>query len=309
MKKLLLVGLMFMATAITSYAQTSGKVVDSVSNEALPGATIVTEDGVGTVTGLDGTFELDVETGVTLLVSYIGYETQEVVSAADMKVLLVSTDIALGEVSVIASVAVDRKTPVAYSTITPKELEENYGAKELPEVLNMTPAVYATKQGGGIGDSRINIRGFDQRNVAVMINGIPVNDMENGWVYWSNWAGLGDAVSRIQVQRGLGASKLAINSVGGTINLITKSTESTASTFAQFDATSYGRFKALYGLNTGRTKNNTAYSFVVSTTQGEGYVEGTFVNAYSYFFSASKEFGKNHRLVFTGWSSSGARPA
>ena len=300
MKKLLLVGLMFMATAITSYAQTSGKVVDSVSNEALPGATIVTEDGVGTVTGLDGTFELDVETGVTLLVSYIGYETQEVVSAADMKVLLVSTDIALGEVSVIASVAVDRKTPVAYSTITPKELEENYGAKELPEVLNMTPAVYATKQGGGIGDSRINIRGFDQRNVAVMINGIPVNDMENGWVYWSNWAGLGDAVSRIQVQRGLGASKLAINSVGGTINLITKSTESTASTFAQFDATSYGRFKALYGLNTGRTKNNTAYSFVVSTTQGEGYVEGTFVNAYSYFFSASKEFGKNNRLVLTG---------
>ena len=99
MKKLLLVGLMFMATAITSYAQTSGKVVDSVSNEALPGATIVTEDGVGTVTGLDGTFELDVETGVTLLVSYIGYEPQEVVSAADMKVLLVSTDIALGEVS------------------------------------------------------------------------------------------------------------------------------------------------------------------------------------------------------------------
>jgi len=296
MKKLLLVGLMCMATAITSYAQTSGKVVDSVSNEALPGATIVTEDGVGTVTGLDGTFELDVETGVTLLVSYIGYETQEVVSAADMRVLLVSSDIALGEVSVIASIAVDRKTPVAYSTITPKELEENYGAKELPEVLNMTPAVYATKQGGGIGDSRINIRGFDQRNVAVMINGIPVNDMENGWVYWSNWAGLGDA----EVQRGLGASKLAISSVGGTINLITKSTESTASTFAQFDATSYGRFKALYGLNTGRTKNNTAYSFVVSTTQGEGYVEGTFVNAYSYFFSASKEFGKNHRLVFTG---------
>jgi iron complex outermembrane recepter protein len=300
MKKLLLVGLMFMATAITSYAQTSGKVVDSVSNEALPGATIVTEDGVGTVTGLDGTFELDVETGVTLLVSYIGYETQEVVSAADMRVLLVSSDIALGEVSVIASVAVDRKTPVAYSTITPKELEENYGAKELPEVLNMTPAVYATKQGGGIGDSRINIRGFDQRNVAVMINGIPVNDMENGWVYWSNWAGLGDAVSRIQVQRGLGASKLAINSVGGTINLITKSTESNASTFAQFDATSYGRFKALVGVNTGRTKNNTAYSLVLSSTQGEGYVEGTFVNAYSYFFSASKEFGKNHRLVFTG---------
>lgn len=91
--------------------------------------------------------------------------------------------------------------------------------------MKMTPGVYATKQGGGFGDSRINVRGFDQKNVAVMINGIPVNDMENGWVYWSNWSGLSDATRTMQVQRGLGASKLAINSVGGTINIITKTTD------------------------------------------------------------------------------------
>jgi outer membrane cobalamin receptor len=59
----------------------------------------------------------------------------------------------------------------------------------------------------------LNIRGFDQRNIAVMINGVPVNDMENGAVYWSNWAGLSDVTS-VQVQRGLGSSKLAISSVG-----------------------------------------------------------------------------------------------
>jgi iron complex outermembrane receptor protein len=55
-----------------------------------------------------------------------------------------------------------------------------------------------------------------------MINGMPVNDMENGWVYWSNWAGLTDVTSAIQVQRGLGSSKLAISSVGGTINVLTR---------------------------------------------------------------------------------------
>ena len=301
MKKLLFTFLMTVMSVSSVFAQVNGRVVDADTNEPLPGATVaIAETTSGTTTGLDGTFVLDVEPGTKLVVSFVGFATQEVDAVDGLVVELVTTDIALGEVSVIASVAVDRKTPVAYSTISPVELAENYGAKELPEVLNMTPAVYATKQGGGIGDSRINIRGFDQRNVAVMINGIPVNDMENGWVYWSNWAGLGDAVSRIQVQRGLGASKLAINSVGGTINMITKSTEAEASSFAQFDATSYGRFKALYGVNTGRTKNNTAYSVVLSTTQGNGYVEGTFVNAYSYFFSASKEFGKNHRVVLTG---------
>ena len=42
-------------------------------------------------------------------------------------------------------------------------------------------------------------------NIAVMINGVPVNDMETGWVYWSNWSGLADVTNKMQVQRGLGA--------------------------------------------------------------------------------------------------------
>lgn len=123
----------------------------------------------------------------------------------------------------IRDVARDRQTPVAVSTIKATEIQEKLGSQEFPEILKSTPSVYTTKQGGGFGDSRINIRGFDQRNTAVMINGMPINDMENGWVYWSNWAGLSDVTSAMQVQRGLGSSKLAISSVGGTINVITKS--------------------------------------------------------------------------------------
>ncbi len=127
-----------------------------------------------------------------------------------------------------------RKTPVAFSTVDNKTINEQLGSQELPEVLKMTPGVYSTKQGGGVGDARINVRGFDQQNIAVLINGVPVNDMENGKVYWSNWAGLGDAVESIQVQRGLGASRLAINAIGGTMNMITKSTSAPQSTFAEF---------------------------------------------------------------------------
>lgn len=294
--------LLLCLVTILSFGQVSGTVVDRSSGEPLMGATIVQKaTKSGTVTGFDGTFELKKgEIGDTLIISYLGYISKTLTSQEGMFVELQSGDISLAEISVIANIAVDRKTPVASSTVSLKEIQEVYGSRELPEVLNMTPAVYATKSGGGIGDSRINIRGFDQRNVAVMINGIPVNDMENGWVYWSNWAGLGDAVSRIQVQRGLGASKLAINSVGGTINLITKSTEAEQSSFGQIDMTSYGRTKVIGGYNSGRMKDNSAFSLVLSTTQGSGYVEGTDVNAFSYFLSYSKEFGDNHRLVLTG---------
>ena len=121
--------------------------------------------------------------------------------------------IALEEVVVssgIIDVAKERETPIAVSTITAREVQLKVGNMEFPEIMNKTPGVYATKQGGGYGDSRISLRGFDQRNTSFLINGQPVNDMENGWVYWSNWAGLTEVASGIQIQRGLGASKLAV---------------------------------------------------------------------------------------------------
>ena len=82
----------------------------------------------------------------------------------------------------------------------------------------MAPSTYSTLQGGGAGDARINVR---ENNLSVMINGVPVNDMENGWVHWSNWDGLGDASTSIRLQRGLSAVNLATPSIGGTLNVIT----------------------------------------------------------------------------------------
>jgi outer membrane cobalamin receptor len=205
------------------------------------------------------------------------------------------------EVRVISSYGKERKTPVAMSTLNAKQISEVYGGSaELPEVLKVTPGVYATKTGGGVGDSRINIRGFDQRNIAVTINGIPVNDMENGWVYWSNWAGLGDAVSTIQVQRGLGASKLAINSVGGTMNIITKTTDAKPGASVMTSVTDYGQYKIMGYASTGLMENGFALTTVLSKTAGNSYVDGTWVDAYSYFFTLAKQVNDKHRLVLTG---------
>ncbi len=125
----------------------------------------------------------------------------------------------------VTDIAKDRKTPVAVSTIKEAQIVERLGNQELPEILKSTPSVYATKGGGGFGDGRVNIRGFDTNNIAVMVNGMPVNDMEGGTVYFSNWQGLSDVTSALQVQRGLGSSKLAIASVGGTMNFITRAAD------------------------------------------------------------------------------------
>ena len=204
----------------------TGSIIDANTGESLIGASVIYGKGKGVATDLDGEFEFSIPNGERqITISYVGYQKISKRIKASGKAInlnLKLNSIELSEVNIVADIAIDRETPVAFSTIPIKRVNEELASQDIPMILNSTPGVYATQSGGGDGDARITIRGFNQRNVAVMIDGIPVNDMENGWVYWSNWSGLASVTSNIQVQRGLGASKIAIPSVGGTMNMITK---------------------------------------------------------------------------------------
>jgi len=162
--------------------------------------------------------------------------------------------------------------------------------------MNTTPSVYATPQGGGAGDARINVRGFNQRNVAIMINGVPVNDMENGWVYWSNWDGVADATSSIQMQRGLSAINLATPSVGGTMNIITSPAEMKAGGTGKFEYGSGNFMKATFSAHTGLINNKFAASVSVVRKVGEGVIDKTWTDAWAYYMGMSYNVSKNHRL-------------
>jgi hypothetical protein len=228
MKKIVFSFLLLFAS-ISAFSQISGKVIDAEANVSLPGATIIIQGtSTGVISGFDGSFTLDASAGDMLVISFVGYKDVEVEAHEDMIVEMFSEVTSLGEIVISSNVidlARERETPVAISTISPSEIQLKVGNLEFPEIMNRTPGVYATKQGGGYGDSRISLRGFDQRNTSFLINGQPVNDMENGWVYWSNWQGLTDVASGIQIQRGLGASRLAVPSVGGTVSIFTKAAE------------------------------------------------------------------------------------
>lgn len=296
-----------MVTAFTMAQSTvTGTVLDSETKTPLPGVNVV-EAGTtnGTSTDYDGNFSLTTKsTSAKVILSYVGFLDKEFEVNGDKnlgEIVLEPSEFSLQEVSIIASVAVDRKTPVAVSTIRAKEIELKLGTQEFPEVLKSTPGVYATKSGGGYGDGRINLRGFNSENVAVMINGVPVNDMENGRVYWSNWAGLGDVTSSMQVQRGLGASKVAVPSVGGTINIISKTTdvEQGGNVYTTLGNDGYKKFGVTY--STGLMENGFAATVSASKTDGDGYVDGTPFNAVSYFVNLSKEFNENHKLSFTAF--------
>ena len=208
-------------------------------------------------------------------------------------------DIEAVVLSGVADIAKDRKTPVAVSTIKEAQIVDKLGNQEFPEILNTTPSVYATKGGGGFGDSRINVRGFDQRNTAVMINGVPVNDMENGAVYWSNWAGLSDVTSAMQVQRGLGSSKLAIASVGGTINVLTRAADKKKQGNVLLSVGNDGYHKSMFSYNTGKYESGWSSSILMSRTAGSMYADGTAFEGYNYYFALGFNPSAKHDFQFT----------
>ena len=310
MRKLLLLAMLFASATIFAQGTVTGTVIDSATDGPLPGANVmVTGTNNGTMTNFDGNFSLDVDKSTgTVKISFVGYKAKEVkfnVTEGTQNlgnINLEADDNALDEIVVTSySLAIDRKTPVAVSTIKASDIALKLGTQEFPEILKNTPGIYATKQGGGYGDARVNIRGFSSENVAVMINGIPVNDMENGAVYWSNWAGLGDVTSTMQVQRGLGASKVAVPSIGGTINIVTKSidAEEGGNVYSSLGNNGYVKYGMTY--STGLSENGFAATVSAAKIQGDGYVDGTEFEGYNYFVNLSQQINENHLLSFNAF--------
>jgi len=275
----------------------SGSVSDAATGGALAGANVVVEGtDLGAATDANGSYTIaNVPSGATVTASMIGYSSASAAAASTLHFALETGVIQLSALEVLASRA-DENTPVAYTTVTKADMEFRLGSQDIPMSLNTTPSVYATQQGGGAGDARINVRGFNQRNVAVMINGVPQNDMENGWVYWSNWDGVGDATSSIQMQRGLSAVNLATPSIGGTMNIITDPTAFSRGGRFKTEVGAGGFLKGTFNYNTGLINDNMAFSATIVRKVGDGVIDKTWTDAWAYYFGASYQMNDANRL-------------
>ena len=309
MKKLLLLmcGL-FIGVMANAQTIVSGTVVDDAEQPLVGASVVVPGTTQGTSTDLGGNFEMKLRDGASQIqISYLNYKTQTL--DVDTKVprqkfgmiKMESDAIAMDDVVITQSLAVQRRTPVAVSTVEASEIEFKLGGQEFPEVLKSTPGVYVTKDGGGYGDSKINMRGFKSANVAVMVNGVPVNDMEWGGVYWSNWAGLSDVTRSMQTQRGMGASKISSPSVGGTINIVTNTIDAKRGGTVSYGVGNDGANTLSLSLSTGLTKNGWAMSVLFSKRWGDGYIQGTGYEGYNWFVNVSKRINDDHQLSLTAF--------
>jgi iron complex outermembrane recepter protein len=118
--------------------------------------------------------------------------------------------------------AKDRETPASFSTVSRDQIRSDFTSKDVPDLLSGLPSVTSySESGNGIGYSYINLRGFTQKRLSVMINGVPQNDPEDHDVYWVDVPDLLDQAGTMQVQRGAGSAFYGPPAIGGSINIVT----------------------------------------------------------------------------------------
>jgi hypothetical protein len=284
----------------------SGLITDSISGEPLLGAAVMYAPGKGVTADLEGRFWLSLPAGThTLEIRFLGYDSKEikvqVPRASELHLRMSeSKGHSLQEFQLVSDLAKPRETPVAYSNVSAQQITEKLGGQDLPMLLNATPGVYATQQGGGDGDARISIRGFSAQNVLVMVDGVPMNDMFNGRVYWTNWFGLDQMTQTMQVQRGLGASKLAIPAIGGTMNIMTRGIQMNKSLSIKQELGNDQNLRTVISGSTGRLKGDWSLQAALSYKNNRGWVEGLSSQMFFYFLKINKEV-KNHAFSFSAF--------
>lgn len=298
---------LFLCSALFAQEGTvSGTVSDKVTGETLIGATVIYEAGKGVTTDIDGNYSLKLPFGTyTFKVSYVGYKTINEEITVDKK--FVRHDFALStttlrEIEVVADLAIEKETPVAYSNITPLQIKQELGTSDLPLLLNTTPGVYVSPTGGADGGARISIRGFQDRNVTVMIDGIPINNMDNGNVFWASTFGIDGVLANMQVQRGMTSSRLAIPAIGGTVNFITKSIENKESFKVQQDYGSFNTLRTSVGYNSGKLKGGWGVAAAGSFRKSDGYSDQQYKKEFFYYLKVQKQLG-NHVLSLSAMGS------
>ena len=224
------------------------------------------------------------------------------------------TTLNLREAVINAYFANQNRTALRLVTIDEKQLRDRGASRTYPELLKGLPSLYATSEAGSYGDAKLNIRGFGQENIAVLLNGIPISGLVSGGMYWNNWMGLADATWAVQVQKGVGASMLSDGSVGGSVNIITESPSDDFSFEIGSYATIYpkssgsgsigaGPFKEYIKFNSGALPHGWSMNLMASYVGGKGYVQSTSVNSYAYMLNIAKNFGTEHHLIFTALGS------
>ena len=289
---------------LSLFAQTtvSGTVSDATNGNALPGANVVVEGtDLGAAADASGNYSIEgVPAGATITASMIGYTSSSATAAATVNFSLEASAIQLSGLEVLAN-RVDAKSSIAYTDLNAEEFDLRLGSRGVPQALSLTPNVYTETNGGGYDDENVAVRGFTDNYTSYLINGIPVNDQENGNLYFSNWSVLADVGTNVQIQRGQSAVNLATPSVGGTINFISGAPSAESGVLLKYMMGGDGYNKMSVKANSGLIlggKGNIVLAFAKRSAEKYAGRDGTYSEALSYYLNGTFTLNDKNRFEF-----------
>jgi iron complex outermembrane recepter protein len=270
----------------------TGKVFDAASARPLSGANVLIKGtAAGTTTDALGEYSIPLTPGTYLVrASFVGYsgQEQEVLVKEGVGTTL-SFSLAVSEIigqpiTVSATRGRERETPASFSTLEREQVRERYTTQDIPVLLSELPSTTNySDAGNGIGYTYLNIRGFDARRIAVMVNGIPQNDPEDHNVYWLDFPDIASSAEDIQVQRGAGSAFYGPPAIGGSVNLVTNNFGRERTFQLSAGVGSFNTRKYAASFNSGLLDNQYALHARLSRILSSGYRERSWIEFNSYF--------------------------
>ncbi|MBP7459675.1 MAG: TonB-dependent receptor [Candidatus Delongbacteria bacterium] len=288
-----------------------GMVLDSLSGLPIPQVNVQLADSpAGTMTNPDGSFRLKcLSFPCDIILTHIGYHPCRItLSRSENRVVRLQSRSLPGPVVMVSSTrAEDRRTPVTFSNLDRATIERSHTTEDIPLMISHQPNVTVSSDAGnGIGYTYLKIRGFDQKRIGVMINNVPLNDPEEHQVYWVDLGDLTGNTRDIQIQRGVGASLYGSSTLGGAVNILTRSSETENQGDFHSGAGSFGTWKMAGSIN--RTLRPSLSLLLRSSyTTSSGYRDRSQSDLASYYMALSRQKPTmiNRLLCFGGYEKSG----
>ncbi len=197
----------------------------------------------------------------------------------------------------------DREIEIPILSISIDDLEGEAESYDISSLLRGSRDIYVSTAGFNFGSARYRIRGYDNENTTVMINGIPVNDPETGRAFYSVWGGLNDATRMTVDHYGIGVARENFAGIGGATNIVTRASQYGAATRITYsNANRTYVHRGMFTHSTGMQENDWALTISGSRRSAqEGYAPGTFYDAWGYFLSAERRINDQHSIGFIGF--------
>ncbi|MCW3086626.1 MAG: TonB-dependent receptor, partial [Sediminibacterium sp.] len=191
-------------------------------------------------------------------------------------------------------------TDLPMVTLNESDRTENSIAS-LPPLLHANRDVFMTAAAFHFNSVRFRVRGYEGQYAVTLVNGLSMNNPDDGNTQWSLWGGLNDMTRNTQLSIALRTTDLAFGSIGNTVTIDTRAFKQWSQTQVSTSVANRNYAQRLVLSHAG-PMNAKGWCYAVSGSvryAKEGYTPGTYQSGASYFAAVDKQFTPRNILSFT----------